>query len=320
MKSKTATMLLLLSLTGTACLAGQDGQESSMVSKVSQDRIGPNDSITISVLESDEISKTWRVNDTGDLDLPLVGRIHAAGLTVGELEEQLSASLKQYILNPQVSLFIAEGRSRPVTVAGAVHRPATMEVSSGTTLLAVIQMAGGLDAPGATMIITREAKYGVLPLPQAKMDADGQHSNAEVTISAVTDPTSAASRLEMQPHDVVSVLNQKRLVYVIGEVNRPGAVELSTQNTVSVMQILAAAGGITKLSSPGKTQIMRLEPSGVYKAVGKIDLKAIMTGRQEDRLLSSGDILVVPSSLLKNYTQMASASAVSTGVMILTRF
>lgn len=320
MKSKTATMLLLLSLSSTACLAGQDGQESSMVSKVSQDRIGPNDSITIAVLESDEISKTWRVNDTGDLDLPLVGRIHAAGLTVGELEEQLSASLKQYIRNPQVSLFIAEGRSRPVTVAGAVHRPATMEVSSGTTLLAVIQMAGGLDAPGATMIITREAKYGVLPLPQAKMDADGQHSSAEVTISAVTDPTSAASRLEMQPHDVVSVLNQKRLVYVIGEVNRPGAVELSTQNTVSVMQILAAAGGITKLSSPGKTQIMRLEPSGVYKAIGKVDLKAIMTGRQEDRLLSSGDILVVPSSIIKNYTQMASASAVSTGVMILTRF
>jgi polysaccharide biosynthesis/export protein len=320
MKRRAATVLLLLSLWGIPCLAGQAGQESSTASKVPQDRIGPNDSITISALESDEISKTWRVNDVGDLDLPLVGRIHAAGLTVGELEEQLAAGLKQYIRNPQVSAFIAEGRSRPVTVAGAVHRPATMEVTSGTTLLAVIQMAGGLDAPGATLIVSREAKYGILPLPEAKMDADGRHSSAEVAINVVTDPTSAASRLEMQPHDVVSVLNQKRLVYVIGEVNRPGAVELATQNTVSVMQVLAAAGGITKLSSPGKTQIMRLESSGVYKPMGKIDLKAIMTGRQEDRLLSSGDILVVPSSALKGYAQMASASAVSTGVLILTRF
>jgi polysaccharide export outer membrane protein len=320
MKRRATTVLLLLSLWGIPCLAGQGGQESSPASKVPQDRIGPNDSITISALESDEISKTWRVNDTGDLDLPLVGRIHAAGLTVGELEEQLAAGLKQYIRNPQVSVFIAEGRSRPVTVAGAVHRPATMEVTSGTTLLAVIQMAGGLDAPGATLIVTREAKYGILPLPEAKMNADGQHSSAEVTINAVTDPTSAASRLEMQPHDVVSVLNQKRLVYVIGEVNRPGAVELATQNTVSVMQVLAAAGGITKLSSPGKTQIMRLESSGVYKPIGRIDLKAIMTGKQEDRLLNSGDILVVPSSTIKNYTEMASASAISTGVMILTRF
>jgi polysaccharide export outer membrane protein len=313
-------MLLLLSLSNTACLAGQDGQETATATQMSPDRIGPNDSITIFALEADEISKTWRVNDTGDLDLPLVGRIHAAGLTVGELEEQLAAGLKQYIRNPQVSVFIAEGRSRPVTIAGAVHRPATLEVRSGTTLLAALQMAGGLDAPGATLIVTREAKYGIIPLPEAKMDADGQHSSAELVIAVITDPTSAASRLEMQPHDVVSVLNQKRLVYVIGEVNRPGAVELSTQNTVSVMQILAAAGGITKLSSPGKTQIMRLEPSGVYKAVGKVDLKAIMTGKQEDRLLSSGDILVVPSSMIKNYTQMASASAVSTGVMILTRF
>jgi polysaccharide export outer membrane protein len=320
MKNRTATMLLLLSLSSTACLAGQDGQETATAPQMSPDRIGPNDSITVFALEADEISKTWRVNDTGDLDLPLVGKIHAAGLTVGELEGQLAAGLKQYIRNPQVSVFIAEGRSRPVTVAGAVHRPATFEVRSGTTLLATIQMAGGLDAPGATLILTREAKYGIIPLPEAKMDADGQHSSAEVAIAVITDPTSAASRLEMQPHDVVSVLNQKRLVYVIGEVNRPGAVELSTQNTVSVMQILAAAGGITKLSSPGKTQIMRLEPSGVYKPVGKIDLKAIMTGRQEDRLLSSGDILVVPSSALKGYAQMASASAVSTGVLILTRF
>ncbi len=320
MKSKTATMLLLLSLSSTACLAGQDGQETASATQMSPDRIGPNDSITIFALEADEISKTWRVNDTGDLDLPLVGKIHAAGLTVGELEGQLAAGLKQYIRNPQVSVFIAEGRSRPVTVAGAVHRPATFEVRSGTTLLATIQMAGGLDAPGATLILTREAKYGIIPLPEAKMDADGQHSSAEVAIAVITDPTSAASRLEMQPHDVVSVLNQKRLVYVIGEVNRPGAVELSTQNTVSVMQILAAAGGLTKLSSPGKTQIMRLESSGVYKPLGRIDLKAIMTGKQEDRLLSSGDILVVPSSTLKGYAQTASTSAVSTGVLILTRF
>jgi polysaccharide biosynthesis/export protein len=320
MKRKAATVLLLFSLSGIPCLAGEGGQEGSTASEAPQDRIGPNDSITISALESDEISKTWRVNDNGDLDLPLVGKIHAAGLTVGELEQQLATDLKQYIRNPQVSVFIAEGRSRPVTIAGAVHRPATIEVTSGTTLLAAIQIAGGLDGPGATLIVTREAKYGIIPLPEAKMDADGQHSSAELAINTITDPTSAASRLKMEPHDVVSVLNLKRLVYIIGEVNRPGAVELATQNTVSVMQILAAAGGLTKISSPGKTEIMRLESSGVYKPVGRIDLKAIMTGKQEDRLLSSGDILVVPSSTLKNYSQVASTSAISTGVLILTRF
>jgi polysaccharide export outer membrane protein len=320
MKMKSILSVSLLLLAGAVCLAGQSEQQNLQPVRAPETTIGPEDSITIVALESDEISKTWRVNSSGDIDLPLVGKMHAAGLTTSEFEEQLSSGLSKYVRDPQVSVFVAEFRSRSVTVAGAVHHPGPIEISSGTTLLTILQLAGGLDGPGPTLIVTREAENGPIPLPAAIVEPDTHKSSVEITIKEVTDPTTAASRLEIKPHDVISVLTQKRLVYVIGEVNRPGAVELATQNTVSVMQVLAAAGGLTKVAAPGKTQIMRLGDGGVYARAGTVDLKAVMTGKHEDRLLSTGDILVVPSSNLKSYTQTTANSAISTGVLILTRF
>src|SRR5271165_1827380 len=87
------------------------------------DVMGADDSISIICLESDDISKTWRINSTGDVSLPLVGQIHAAGLTADGLSQKLTQELKRYIHEPHVTVYIAEFRSQPVTVTGAVHRP-----------------------------------------------------------------------------------------------------------------------------------------------------------------------------------------------------
>jgi polysaccharide export outer membrane protein len=318
MKRKIATITLFLCLAGFRSLPAR-GQEDAP-GNGSGDLIGPDDGVTIVVLESEEISKTWRVSSTGDLSLPLAGQIHAAGLTTQQLAEKLTASLKQYIRNPQVTVFIAESRSRPVTIAGAVHRPGTYQVDQGTTLLAVIQMANGLDSPGPDIIVTRETKYGPLPLAGTRKDADGQHTSVQLTVKDVTDPSTPASSLQMQPHDVISVLAQRHMIYVLGEVNRPGAIELVTQNTLSLMQTLATAGGLTKVSSPHNARIMRQEDSGIYKLVGTVDVKAVMTGKTADRLLTPGDILVVPSSALKSYGQTASATLLTTGSIVLARF
>jgi polysaccharide export outer membrane protein len=110
------------------------------------------------------------------------------------------------------------------------------------------------------------------------------------------------------------------MIYVVGEVNKPGVIELVTQNTLSLVQTLATAGGPTRISSPRNAEIMRQDSTGIYKIVSKVDLKAVITGKQEDRLLSPGDILFVPSSGVKSFTQSASASLLSTGALMLARF
>jgi polysaccharide biosynthesis/export protein len=313
----------LLLVASSACLA-QAGQAENPANAPVSDQmntvVGPDDSVTIEVLDSDEISKTWRVSTQGDLSLPLIGTIHAAGLTAEQLKEKLTAELKRYIRDPQVTVYIADVRSQPVTLAGAVHRPGTFQLEGPKTLLEVLMMGLGPDAAGPTLIVSRPVESGPIPLPDAHLDSTGQRYTVELKLSEVLNPATAASNLKILPNDVISVSNQRRLVYIIGEVTRPGAIELVTQDQVSVMQVLAAAGGLTKMAAPRHSQIMRLESQGTYKKIASVDLKRVMTGKDEDRLLVAGDIIVVPSSVLKGYGQVASMSAITTGLYIITRF
>lgn len=109
-------------------------------------RIGPSDLIEISVFQVPELSKTVRVGARGTLTLPLVGQVEAGGLTAQELEILLADKLsKNYLQDPQVSVFIKEFISQRVTVEGSVNKPGVFPISGKTTLLQAIAMAGGLD-------------------------------------------------------------------------------------------------------------------------------------------------------------------------------
>lgn len=285
------------------------------------DVIGPDDSITISCLESADISRLWRVTSAGDVDLPLVGKVHAAGLTADQFQSSLTTSLKVYIRDPHVTVYISEFRSQPVTVSGAVHRPGTFQTEGPKTLWTVLSMAGGLEKnPGATVTITRQIKYGAIPLPGSHPSADGQHSVIDLPMKDVNDATSAASNLMIQPYDVIAVSIDERLVFIIGEVIKPGAVELVSHDSISMMQLLASANGLSKLAQPRNSEIMRKNAQGLYEKVGTIDLKKLVNGKIEDRMLNAGDIVVVPSSTLKVYTQMAGFSAITSGFFLLARY
>jgi polysaccharide export outer membrane protein len=282
--------------------------------------IGPNDSVTIQALDEDELNKTWRVSSTGDLDLPLVGKVRAAGLTSEQLEVNIEEGLKRYIRNPQVTVYISEYQSQPITIAGAVHRPGTFQIEGSKTLLAAVMLTGGPDASGPTLILTRPVLAGPIPLPGAHLDAGAEHSSVELRLKDVLDPSTPESNLPMKPGDVVSVATKPRMVYIIGEVSHPGGVELVTLDSVSVMQVLAAAGGLTKIAAANRSGIMRVDSQGLYTKLASIDLKKVMKGKAEDRLLKPGDIVVVPSSSLKEYGQIAAVGAVGTALYTITRF
>jgi polysaccharide export outer membrane protein len=182
-------------------------------------------------------------------------------------------------------------------------------------------MAGGPKLAGSTLTLTRDMKYGMIPMPGAVVNPEGTHSSVELALKDVLNASSPAANLVIEPNDVVSVpAAPRRLIYIIGEVNRPGAVELVAQESASVVQVLAAAGGVTKIAAPGKTAIMRTDSRGLYDKVASIDLKKIMSGQSEDRLLIAGDILVVPTSAYKGYFQALTMAAVGSSVFILQKF
>ena len=105
-----------------------------------------------------------------------------------------------------------------------------------------------------------------------------------------------------------------RYVHVTGEVTRPGSVELVTQDTVSLLKVIAVAGGLTINANGSKTMIIHVNPDGLQTSTSFIDVSKIENGKARDLELMNGDVLVVPASNWKSIVHMATSSALNAGV------
>lgn len=113
---------------------------------ISDYRVGPQDVISIEVFNLSELNRTVRVNSKGMISLPLLGPIRAAGKTVPELEAEVTAMLeKDFLQNPQVTMFVSQFTSQRITIEGAVRSPGIFPLSGKTTLLQAIVIAGGVN-------------------------------------------------------------------------------------------------------------------------------------------------------------------------------
>lgn len=288
--------------------------------------IGPEDSITIVALNCEEISKTWRVSTTGDLNLPYAGTITVAGMTPRHLEEIIAERLKKIILDPQVTVYVAELRSQPVTVTGAVEKPGVYQLEDERTLFEVLLKAGGPKNPGKTVTIKRDSDRGPLGLPGARETEGSGYSSIELDLQEVMLGRGEKATLAIQPRDVISVAaaQPQRFVHISGEVTRPGAVELVSQDAVSLLKVLAVAGGMTTNANAGQTLLMHISSEGVQTSSNVVNLKAIMDGKAKDLELTAGDVVVVPSSRLKTILNTATnagiAGGISSALFVLARY
>jgi polysaccharide export outer membrane protein len=300
----------------------QTAQKGAIPQNPSDTKIGPEDTITINALDAEEISKAWRVSVAGDVNLPMLGRVRVAGLTVDQAETKIAELLRKYVKEPHVTIFVSESRSQPVTVTGAVVRPGTIQMDGAKTLLDIIARAGGPHEAGPVVTVTRSILSGAINYPGAHPEQDGKFSAVELRLADVMDGRSTAAALPIKPQDVIYVSESKqpKLVHISGEVNRPGAVELVTQDRISVKKVLAIAGGFTRTAKPSKTMIVHVDESGVQTSSAMVDLKKTMSGQTADIELIPGDIVIVNSSQLMTYVQAASMSAITSGIYILGRF
>ena len=319
------TVGILFLFPGGIALNGQGkSSQASTAVGLRQGVIGPNDALNIFVRAAEELTKTWRVGDDGQLNLPLIGTAQAAGKSVDEFERTLTTKLKEFIVDPEVTVSIVDERSAPVTIMGAVGTPGTLQLEGRKTLLDMLMAVGGPKDAGPTVTLSRRGDQGSIPLPEAHAEEGGKYSVATLNLKDVLAPSTAAANLIVQPQDVISVsaLVQPlpRLVQIIGEVVKPGAVELVHKDSVTMMQALAAAGGPTHLAAAGRTVIMHVNADGRRTEIAQIDLKKILEGKVKDIELVAGDIVVVPTSQPKTYLDIAARTMVGTGPLILTRF
>src|SRR2546427_156406 len=245
--------------------------------------LGPNDQISIRALDAEEISdKTYRVSASGDLTLPMIGTLRAAGLTVGQLESDVASALQNYLRHPKVAISVTEFHSQPVSVIGAVTTPGIVQLQGKKTLVEVLSMAGGLrNDSGQSGMITRQKEWGSLPLPGAPTDATEQFSVAEVKLKDVLDARNPEQNIMIRPNDIISV-PRAEIVYVLGAVKRAGRFVLNERDALSVLQAVSLAEGLERTAAPQKAKILRISPGATRRAEVLLDLKKIFSGQTAD--------------------------------------
>jgi polysaccharide biosynthesis/export protein len=276
--------------------------------------LGPDDQLDISGPELNEgDNKPVRVDGDGDIQAPLVGRVHVAGLTVQETEQQLNKVLSKYIRHPQAVVTVAEVRSQPVSVLGAVNTPGVHQVQGHKTLLEMLALAGGIRSDaGYSVRITRQLEWGCIPLPKAEFDPSGHFSVAELNLKRIMEAKNPEENIQIFPHDVISV-PKAEMVYVIGEVKRSGGFVLGEHQTISVLQALSLAEGLNGTADARHARILRLKRDADQREEMAVDVKDVLNGKKADIALRADDILFIPGSTGKKAALRAVEAAIQTG-------
>ena len=272
-------------------------------------RIGTEDLLDVSVYGAPDLSGEDRVAADGSISLPLVGTVQAAGLTARELGSVLQELLRRtYMKDPHVSVFVKEMESHSVSVFGAVARPGVFQIRSTKSLIEVLSMAQGLTSDaGDTVIIMRHGDTTTPsavhdPAPAAASDPPANRANenasnksVEINLKDLIDTGDSRYNVVVYPGDVVTV-TRAGVVYVIGDVNKPGGYLLKTNENISVLQALALAEGETHTASGKHARIIRTDKGTGARTEIPINLNKILAGNAADPVLHAKDIVFVPNS------------------------
>jgi len=311
------TSSLALALQFSAPLVGSAPEQSYV--------LGANDRIVLRCLNADEFSSTpIRIDADGHITVPYLGRVVLAGLTVSDAEKRLTEQLSKFIRHPEVELSVVDSHSQPVSVFGAVKNPGVYQLEGEKTLTEVLAMAGGLrpDA-GGTLKVTRRTDSN--SKSQALEMGMGQHIAGDVNVSEISIDELVRGRdafadMKVHPHDVISV-SQAELIYVVGQVHKPGGFLMSGRSSFSVLQALSLAEGLNNTAAPKRSVILRKQGKSGRVEVS-VDLARILAGRAPDTLLQPEDVLFIPNNAAKaaGMKTLDTLLQLTTGMAIYGRF
>ena len=249
--------------------------------------IGPADLLEVRVFESEDLTTNVRVSSRGDITVPLLNNVNVDGLTAREAEIKLENLLREgeYIDDPHVSLFIAEHKSKVVSVMGYVNQPGSYDLLAGRTLLDVLAAAQGLsDAAGTIVVVTRS-------------EQDGSKDSYLIDLDDLISSGTPDDNLELKPGDLVYVPEAAN-VFVEGAVIRPGAYPINEGRT-TLSEAIIMAGGVMSVANNEVTLIRYLGNGS--KEVVDLNLDSIQLGQETDPVLNEKDAVIVGASGIKSF-------------------
>jgi polysaccharide export outer membrane protein len=253
-------------------------------------QIAEGDLLDVVIFDTPELSGRFRVNLKGDILLPLAGTLHVAGMTLAEITEAVSQRYKnaKILVAPEVTVFVAEFTRRTITITGEVRGPGVFPIATPRTLTDTLAMAGGLnDSASRTVSIVHAAD------PR-------QIIHVTLNVGAQTPESIQEGRMEILPGDSIFVA-RSGIVYLVGELMRPGGFQVEHNNRLTLLEAVALAGGLTRTAKASQSRLIRRSATGREEM--RVNLQKVLYGGGPDLLLTDGDIVFVPNSVRKEYTQ-----------------
>jgi len=273
----TAAIVFAMLAGGTAFAQSVPSVDTSVTSYV----VGPQDVLTITSYDQNDLSGKFTVESDGTFTYPLIGRVTGGGLTLRALEREITTRLKDdgYFNNPQIAIAIDSYRSQRVFIVGEVRAPGTYALVGGMTLIEAIARAGSALPTAAGDILIVHDVSSDRTRSSGAVSADGDN----VMHVDLRDLQSGRlpQKISLRDGDTIFV-PRTEAVYVSGQVKTPGMYPVQ-HNTTTVLQALALAGGVTDRGSTARLRIIRIV-SGQEKEL-KVQLADVV---------QPGDTIIVP--------------------------
>ncbi len=261
--------------------------------------ISPGDFILVSEVHAPELRSEVRVGSDGFVDLPLAGPVKVVGLTEREAAHAIESSLLTLgqLLHPQVTVLVTHAVGQDVSVLGEVTRPGVYAYTVHHRLLDLLSAASGLGPNSGRLVMVTHRTDPHRPKPYV-LDPAGSDIKTE-------------HNPELEPGDTVEV-SRAGLVYVIGDVIRPGGFPVDPVQGLTVVQALSLAWGASPNAAAGKAILIRDQPGG--RTLTTLNLRRMIRGQDPDQPVRDRDILFIPDSTARNLVNKGLEAAIQSAI------
>lgn len=237
-------------------------------------RLGSGDGLRILVFQNPDLTLETRITDRGMVSYPLLGNVRLGGLSIGGAEKAIADGLRNggFVKQPQVTISLLQVRGSQASVLGQVNRPGRYPLEVADMRLSELLATAGGIAPGGSDIVVVTGKR------------DGKAFRQEVDLPTLFAVNGSDKDLTIQDGDTVWI-DRQPIVYIYGEVQRPGPVRL--ERDMTLMQALATGGGLTARGTEKGIRVHRKAADGTTRTV-EVPLNA---------KIQDGDVVFVRESL-----------------------
>lgn len=260
-------------------------------------KLAPGFLLNMAIYDTPEYSAELRIDANGDVNVPMVGSVHIADLTLVQAANKIAASLRdsKMLTDPHINLNVEEYAGAQVTVLGEVHNPGRIELLAPQHLDDVLAMAGGLTEYAGRDINIRHA-------------TGSEPRDAVIQFTEKADDHTLNTTLVL-PGDTVTV-KRAGVVYVLGAVTRPGGYIMQENGELNVTQALALAYGTTLPAAVGSMRLIRKQEDGKMQEIS-IPYRDMVKGKVAPLRLQAEDVIYVPVSKVKT---VLGAGLLNTGI------